>query len=159
MIMNTRKAGARGFTLIELLVVIAIIGILSAVVLTSLNSARVKARDARRVSDISQMQLALELDYDKNGIYPATFATVVTDGFIAAQPSDPSAGASYGYVQTGSGKGYVVGAIMETAGQTAALSTDYDGDTTANPITINGAVTNCNANAGLATEVVYCKTP
>jgi prepilin-type N-terminal cleavage/methylation domain-containing protein len=156
--MKTNKAGARGFTLIELLVVIAIIGILSAVVLTSLNSARVKARDARRVSDISQMQLALELDYDKNGAYPAAFSTVVTDGFIAAQPSDPTGGtAAYGYVKTTTG--YVVGAIMETAGQSAALSTDYDGDTTANPITINGAVHNCNELAGLATEVVYCKTP
>ena len=60
----------RGFTLIELLVVIAIIGMLSSVVLASLNTARAKARDARRVSDLKQMQLALELYYDSNGSYP-----------------------------------------------------------------------------------------
>jgi len=54
----------RGFTLIELLVVIAIIGILSSVVLASLNSARQKGRDARRISDVKQVQLALELFYD-----------------------------------------------------------------------------------------------
>ena len=51
----------KGFTLIELLVVIAIIGILSAVVLTSLNSSRDKAQDAKRVNDVKQVALALEL--------------------------------------------------------------------------------------------------
>jgi len=59
-----------GFTLIELLVVIAIIGLLSSIVLTSLNSARAKARDAKRQSELKQLQLTLELFYDSNGSYP-----------------------------------------------------------------------------------------
>ena len=61
---------ARGFTLIELLVVIAIIGILSSVVLASLNTARMKGRDARRMADLEQIRTALELYYNDRGYYP-----------------------------------------------------------------------------------------
>lgn len=60
----------RGFTLIELLVVIAIIGMLSSVILASLNSARAKSRDTRRIADLSQIRTALELYYDDHGFYP-----------------------------------------------------------------------------------------
>ena len=60
----------RGFTLIELLVVISIIGLLSSIILASLNSARAKARDARRVSDLKQVAIALALFYDDHGSYP-----------------------------------------------------------------------------------------
>ncbi len=56
-----------GFTLIELLVVIAIIGMLSSIVLASLNSARGKARDARRNEDLVQIRTALNLYESDNG--------------------------------------------------------------------------------------------
>lgn len=59
-----------GFTLIELLVVIAIIGLLSSVVLASLSATRKKARDARRLQDVRQIQIALELYYNNNNQYP-----------------------------------------------------------------------------------------
>ncbi|MFA6408315.1 MAG: type II secretion system protein [Candidatus Paceibacterota bacterium] len=62
----------RGFTLIELLVVIAIIGILSSVVLASLNTARNKANDARRASDMHSIQMALEMYRTSNTGYPVT---------------------------------------------------------------------------------------
>lgn len=61
----------QGFTLIELLVVISIIGLLSSIVLTSVNSARVKARDARRRADMKQVQTALEFYFDSNNAYPS----------------------------------------------------------------------------------------
>ncbi len=59
-----------GFTLIELLVGISIIGLLSSVVLASLNSARIKARDVRKLSDLRQIYTALELYNHENGHYP-----------------------------------------------------------------------------------------
>lgn len=114
----------RGFTLIELLVVIAIIGILSSVVLASLNSARQKSRDARRVSDIKQLQVALELSFDSDGNYPAALADLVTDGFMAAVPQDPGSNA-YTYVQITSGSDYLLRAQLE--GQNSALNSDLDG--------------------------------
>ncbi len=65
-----------GFTLIELLVVIAIIGLLSTFAVISLTSARLKARDAKRVSDINQIRNALELYFNDCYRYP----TAVTIG-------------------------------------------------------------------------------
>ena len=118
----------RGFTLIELLVVIAIIGILSSVVLASLNSAREKSRDAKRISDIKQLQLALELYFDSNSGYPSalTTANLVTPGYIAALPVDPSSGSAYSYAALNAGcTSYHLGATLEDSGHTV-LGSDID---------------------------------
>lgn len=64
------KGGNKGFTLIELLVVIAIIGILAAFGLVAINDAKESARDARRLSDLSQVRLALALYFDDYVAYP-----------------------------------------------------------------------------------------
>lgn len=59
-----------GFTLVELLVVMAIIGLLASVVVVSTNVMRKKARDSRRIADLKQTQVAIELYYQYNGRYP-----------------------------------------------------------------------------------------
>ncbi|MGB2580374.1 MAG: prepilin-type N-terminal cleavage/methylation domain-containing protein [Minisyncoccia bacterium] len=61
---------SKGFTLIELLVVISIISLLSSIVLASLNSARVKARDAYRKQEIQQLVKAFTLYVDDRGSIP-----------------------------------------------------------------------------------------
>ena len=71
----------KGFTLIELLVVVAIIGLLATLSIVALNTARAKARDAKRVGDIKQIQTALELYYNDNSGYPT--AVITTVGAIA----------------------------------------------------------------------------
>jgi len=137
------RHGERGFTLIELLVVIAIIGILSSVVLASLNGARVKGRDARRLSDLKQIQIALELYYDSGGgtypndIYAATGS--LTPTHIASVPKDPRTNAVYNYQNLSSTGGacttsgtvkcpnYVLGADLEDAAHPAFANEDING--------------------------------
>ena len=144
------RLGSSGFTLIELLVVIAIIGILASIILASLNTARAKGRDARRISDIKQIQLALELYYDANGSFPVSIydtngsggtpSPLVTGGYISNMPFDPSVAAActadggagcYTYVALNASGGacatatsYHLGSSLETSN--SALSQDAD---------------------------------
>jgi len=69
----------KGFTLIELLVVIAIIGILSSVVLASLNTARAKGADASVRSNLANARAQAELFYDANANSYMVAAGGVTD--------------------------------------------------------------------------------
>lgn len=73
---------SQGFTLIELLVVIAIIGILSAVVLASLNTARTKGNDASIQSNLSTIQTQAEIYYGDNTNSYGTTATTCTTGMF-----------------------------------------------------------------------------
>lgn len=116
-----------GFTLIELLVVIAIIGLLSTVVMTSLNSARKKGRDTRRVEDIASIRQALEVYYDENGAYPSALSALASGGQMSVVPNDPQSNSAYSYAVDSSSnpQDYVLRATLETAHK--ALNNDIDG--------------------------------
>jgi len=122
----------KGFTLIELLVVIAIIGLLSTLAVVALGSARVKARDSKRLADLKQVQTALELYYTDKDAYPtaaaavtlgdATHACLNASGFAASGcaspymglvPTDPGSN-SYSYVSA-DGTTYTISATLEDA--------------------------------------------
>jgi prepilin-type N-terminal cleavage/methylation domain-containing protein len=137
MITNKKK----GFTLIEILIVVAIIAILASVVLVGLGPTQQAGRDARRISDLSEVQNGLELYYNKCGYYPGasnatdatcdasapggTAVTAYTNmagelqaiGIgISSVPVDPNNTAphQYTYATNGaSGGSYVLGAVLE----------------------------------------------
>ena len=89
-IKNKLKNNNKGFTLIELLVVIAIIGILSSIVLSSLSSARARARDAERLAEMKNIEKALAIyALNNNGRIPmstynswSNISTITTNGVI-----------------------------------------------------------------------------
>ncbi len=118
----------KGFTLIELLVVIAIIGLLSTLAVVALGSARVKARDSKRLSDLKQLQTAFELYYTDQNAYPAGSGVALGDanhaclnstGFAAAGCSNPYMGlvpvdpSSGNYTYTAASNTYTVNATLE----------------------------------------------
>lgn len=124
-----RKQTSAGFTLIELLVVIAIIGLLSSVILGSLATARKKGRDARRIADLKQLQVALELFYSEQSTpaYPAALSSL-TPTYIAAVPTDPKTGSAYTFSRSTDTFYYCMGASMEGVPlPVSSCNTSYSG--------------------------------
>ncbi len=110
--MKLRINNQRGFTLIELLVVIAIIGVLSSIVIVSLNKSRFKALDSKRISSMREMTKALALYFLDYNVYPnsdyagyggwdtpgnGTFiAPLVSNGYLPENILDPTTNNFFG---------------------------------------------------------------
>lgn len=104
----------RGFTLIELLVVISIIALLTLGILAALDAARAKGRDAERISDLKQIQVALELYYAQNKEYPDNLDLLAPD-HINSLPNDPKTDDPYDYRISTAGSRNVDFAIETTS--------------------------------------------
>jgi len=98
----------RGFTLIELLVVIAIIGILSSVVLVNVQASRNKSRYSQVMSQLEEIEKALEFYYSVNGKYPGDVGPGgvppgLVPTYLAKWPAPPCPGWTYDYQNWDSG--------------------------------------------------------
>jgi type II secretion system protein G len=120
----------KGLTLIELIVVIAIVGIFAAAVIAALNPFEQlkKSTDAKRKSDIAQLQRALELYYQDRGRYPTSSADYkiyinpqtinwgsAWQPYISKLPADPNLSHTYIYYSpaTANGQTYYIYANLE----------------------------------------------
>jgi general secretion pathway protein G len=132
------KMSRKGFTLIEILIVVAIISILASVVLVGLGPTQQSGRDARRLSDIREVQTGLELYFSKCGFYPGSascggagtaidytnMATALTGSSIGVStvPNDPTVGKSYWYGTNAGGTSYVLCTALENANNAAFIN-------------------------------------
>ncbi len=108
-----------GFTLVELIVVITIIAVISTMALISFTGTNRKARDARRISDMQKIAIALEMMRQVISMYPPAASSQpvgLVPNYLQAWPTDPK-GYSYVYTQIDNYH-YAVYGYMEDLGST-----------------------------------------
>lgn len=144
---------SRGFTLIELLVVIIIISILTGIIVANLAQSKAKARDAKRVSDVTQLSLALELYFDRCNQYLPTgiltpqaalttgCGTVTFGNFISTIPTPPPGSAETAYITVGgkyatftNNTDYHLGVTLETTNSALQDKANFQSATSLGPV-------------------------
>jgi prepilin-type N-terminal cleavage/methylation domain-containing protein len=125
--MNTHhfKSLKSGFTLVELLVVIFIIGLLSAIIFPGFAGMREKARDTERMTDVRQIQNALEQYFNRHGEYPGSLS-----GMPSEVPTTDPMGDDYEYSLAGVSLCNGVDAVLYSLSFTAENPGTFHGDST-----------------------------
>lgn len=131
-----------GFTLIELILVTAIFGLFASGVIAVINprSQIEKGNDARRKSDIAQIQRSLESYYQDNGRYPPSSPVdyKINPGgkiewgsawqpYMNIVPQDPSATSHYAYYASTNGQTYILYASLERGDKDPDACTGVNG--------------------------------
>ena len=121
-----------GFTFIELVIVIAVIGVLSSIILASINGSRIRSKDNKRIVDLNNVSLAMDLYFDKYGAYPPSsqrccdnndfkenfesmVGVLVSEGYLPAVPQPPTTDYPYMHYQypAGEAQGSLINTVLE----------------------------------------------
>ncbi len=145
----------RGFTILELIIVVAIVALLSILIFTIVDDARAKSRDIQRVSDLSQVQIAIRLYEDTNDAYiAAPTGQVLGSGgsvdadlapYMPAIPTDPTNDTAYYYQ-------YDLDANCTASGQRVLFAKIAETDVVKNYTDTCTCTSGCDFDGGTPTE-------
>ncbi|TSD03148.1 MAG: putative General secretion pathway protein GspG [Parcubacteria group bacterium Athens0714_16] len=122
-----KSTNKKGFTILELMVSVAIIAILTSIILVTISGIKERSRDVRRLSDVNEIQKALNLYFSSHNIFPvfpveinitgddAFSEILISEKNMPAVPTDPlPTYGAYTYQSNSGGTNYSLGFCMET---------------------------------------------
>lgn len=152
-----KKISEKAFTLVELLIVIGILGILSTTLLITLNPAESqrKARDQKRIKDLTDMQTALLQYVDASGTFGDSFKIADTNNqgitcdsnwtglnlcdYLKTVPTDPKNGLKTDLIKSSTEKENIEAYYrLRTSGSDFKLSARFESSNNASKLTSDG---------------------